>query len=389
MKKVLLLTATAVICIFAFLSVSAEEKSSAPEKQILAYTQECPKAMLEYAFDNFGRSLSNALSNRTLVLKEPDVYLGHPFSIYSHTEKPDAFYFPVYNAGELVMVYTIGYDFYNMDRTGQICYTDNLSKVWVKELSEIFNKANEKTPLLFYRDNDNHTMVQVNQERLFLARCPGTITDPDYSDPEIPENLLTPVIISDALFTFHAPDKIEYSSVITTQNMTSSNAGLNSVYSSITLSLPIIETQGSNNWCAAYVTAAIIRFRNGSITTPTSIDIMHQIYAAPTPYDSLTGAQVLQASANYGFHPSYTGSTLASSIVQTQINNARPIFIGTVSAYAGVLHAMALCGYNTSTNKYTVWNPYVSNYDQMDMSTKQVYSGGYSYTWSAGTIYGW
>ncbi len=219
MKKPALLLSFLLVC-FCFTSSSfADHRTAINEEplekgQLLVYAEEYPEGMLEYAYENLERHLISILLDRTVVLQGAKVSLGHPFSIWSPVEKPYAFYFPVLCDGEIVLVYTVGYDFYNMEISGRPCYTSSMSEGWAKELREFCEKARPNDPILFYHEKNNHTMVKNGEDVSFLAYCPGVLEAPDYTVPDVPAERLMTVPLTQPLFSIDTPKDFAHSTVI-------------------------------------------------------------------------------------------------------------------------------------------------------------------------------
>lgn len=162
--------------------------------------------------------------------------------------------------------------------------------------------------------------------------------------------------------------------------------------SSAYLNLSIIETQGNNSWCGAYVTAAIIRYLNGSTTVPTASGLMAMFYRRPTSSNQFPMEYTVTYAESMGYHPTKRISMLGSSEVFAQINSRRPLYLNmpkqsTDGTFA--YHALVLHGYSRTHDTYSVWNPWYSYSETMDMITKTYTTpNGTDYRWCA-TIYDW
>ena len=214
MKKSVFLLSLLTACFLFAASITADRSEDPLDGQILVYTSEYPEGMLQYAYDNLERHLVSILSDGTAALSGTKVSLGHPFSIYSPNERPYAFYFPVMSDNEIVLVYTVGYDFYNMEQTGKPCFTASISENWVSELRTLCEKAKTGDPIFFYRDKNNHTMVKAGEEIIFLAYCPGVLEAPDFGAPDVPVKKLNAVSLMTPLYETDIPKDYEPSAVI-------------------------------------------------------------------------------------------------------------------------------------------------------------------------------
>lgn len=151
------------------------------------------------------------------------------------------------------------------------------------------------------------------------------------------------------------------------------------------LPLNIIETQGNNGWCAAYVTAAICRYKTGnnSIYAET---IMR--WACPEMnleelelYGALTTSKAIAYGVSKGLNPQNRTSAYTLAQVITEIDNNRPIFFRARHLSTGDGHALMCRGYNknivdgVSDPYYSIWNPW-KTYAETMFAYNNIYTTG-------------
>lgn len=154
------------------------------------------------------------------------------------------------------------------------------------------------------------------------------------------------------------------------------------------LYLDLKETQGQQSWCAVFATAQILRYRGkGDIRAqqimkyffPNSSDLTKEV---------LSDANAIKYANKVKSYPTRVTSTLSDSVVRSQIDQGKPIYLNCAGkdTYKKARHALVLRGYNDST--YSVWNPWKASYASMSKNTKSLPVSGGAFVWEI-TIYNW
>ncbi len=138
----------------------------------------------------------------------------------------------------------------------------------------------------------------------------------------------------------------------------------------------IVERQGGEPWCAAYVTAWIFRsLTNNSYWTASRVmaDMYPHETIAQRKSHAFTRNDVFNFSRKHGYYPSYQYGALGMSEIQSQISSNDPIYMGASG------HAYVVRGYHGSTY-ISIWNPYNASYETVQYGSRMVLSGVES-TW--------
>ncbi|HFC9119650.1 TPA: C47 family peptidase [Enterococcus faecium] len=161
------------------------------------------------------------------------------------------------------------------------------------------------------------------------------------------------------------------------------------------LNLDFLETQGSNNWCAAYVTTSIIRYANKS-NSPTARQMMQHYYPNSSNLESQAASR--EKCMDYGYLHNFfnmvnVNSPITVSGTQLEINEESPFYIAASSDSTTATHAFTVRGYANFDFYQTisVWNPWSDasyGYDLMDPSSHTISTHGMVWK-NFGTIYGW
>ncbi len=158
------------------------------------------------------------------------------------------------------------------------------------------------------------------------------------------------------------------------------------------------ETQGSQSWCSAFVTASILRYRTGkSVSTISAKKIMEytfpKVSSSELTKKALSFDNAIKYAKTHGISPIKSDSRLSYSSVKTEINNDRPVYMAADNVTTGVkvAHAFVLRGYNDNSGNsfYSVWNPWYEKYERVYTKDNSYYTNsGTQYRWSK-TIYNW
>lgn len=346
----------------------AAENNMNEDVGLVLYSQACPLEAEEYAQEAYVRLIQSAVDDGSLVVTG-NVSLGTPFTILESQSDHPVYYFPIISNNRFIATLRVYIDGVLTEESGETIYTGILSEYLASELNELYKESNGNSTIFLYVDNGNIMAQTENSMELLIPSVKGNL----------PTNLQINILPTD-IQAVSINDVIDSIKVSNIQPMSSSSANLN---------LSIIETQGNNSWCAAYTTAAIIRYLNGSKETPTAKELMNMTHNNPTANNSMSPSEVLEVAQSYGFDPIYKENTLGSSTVFAQIDAYKPLYVGVKSNISSTGHAMVLRGYNKNTDTYSVWNPWYTYYETMDMITKEyVAASTETFTWYR-TIYDW
>lgn len=159
------------------------------------------------------------------------------------------------------------------------------------------------------------------------------------------------------------------------------------------------ETQGSEPWCMAYVTASIMRYKtNSSVDTISARSVMEWAYP-DLSYSELCETALSTSKADdfantYNIDPVYTASTRSYSQIVSEIKADNPVaFIcDNLNTGAKKSHAFVCRGYNDNNGNsfYSIWNPWYDEFERIYTSDNTYVNaaGTAKYKWSA-TMYSW
>ncbi|MBO5214063.1 MAG: hypothetical protein J6B86_04780 [Clostridia bacterium] len=323
-------------------------------------TEVCPENYIQFAEEN----LPHFILAEDPTVELGAVSVGIPFSFYGGGS--DVFYFPVMVDG------IIEYLFRAYPGENGLCGA--ITRFLAEELEELASLTSLETPLKLC---------------LIGSQIVGIVNNQEYVLYTYPQHLqLSASVVS----SLRSP--VEYTVVNSKQE---SGLQLNFVQSRDVyryLYLDITETQGSNNWCAAYVTAAIVRTLTGDSVSAQGV--METFYRRPTSSDSLSRTNVIAYGQLKGFSPILIGDTVNQTFI-TEIENGRPVYWSMKRAIPGTdqhgYHAVVLCGYNfVYGSTWRIWNPWYDYYESFTMDGVYVpataSSTNYSYSYNA-AIYNW
>lgn len=303
------------------------------------------------------------------------VKLGTPFKVYGSYY--DLYYFVIYCSDKAVGTY-------------RVFETENGYTGIFSESTEIINKlsqiprASQSTPAKITAGNHDDLYAVVGSNIYSIHEDPaGIITQQSDLLTRANESRSAAVVnISDAI-SFNIPEN-----------------STRSVPTYLFLQIGYPETQGSSqNWCNAYCTASILRYKTGaSVSSINAQSIMQWAYpnlsGSSLAAKALTTTQADNYANTHGINPTYTASTRTYTQVTTEIKSDNPlIFIcDNVNTGAKKAHAFVCRGYNDNNGNsfYSVWNPWYTTYERIYTSdlTYVNSAGTERYLWSA-TMYDW
>lgn len=312
---------------------SAESDST----RVYISSYDCPTQYVAFANEKIGAFLeASEFSDFS------PCYLGNPFTFANADSS--VYYFPVFYSGKIICILRV----YSNEQ-GDIAGV--LSKGFADELNTTAKRTSASAPLHIYLNGSDIVFKTANTEKTVL-----TYPDSQWSTARM--NLAESASIT----------TVECSSENSTQISRPSDA-----QRSLTASryLDIFEangrpaeTQGDNNWCAAYASAAIMRYKgmNGLY----AVDLMEYFYGNnPSTEETLSDDQVYTYATVQGFYTSKTNSTLSFVQLCNEINYDRPVYlvvrrpVGNEHKY----HAIVLCGYNDTSAMMRIWNPWYECYE--------------------------
>lgn len=336
------------------------------ENDLVLYSEDCPVEAENYALESYTTMLQAAIDSGDIIVNG-DVSLGSPFTILDSKNKNTVYYFPILNNNTVIATFRVYVDDILTLQSSEPVYIGILSKYLVAELNELWKTENRDLGAVLYFDNGN-IMIQIeNEVNTLIPSINGNSPTKDLIDFNFSELKITS--INNNLDTVNISD-------FQSQN-----------YSyTANLQLPIIETQFGNKWCSAYATASIMRFLTGNTNRPRALDLM--VFVNKTELtDSFETNDIFEYLEYYGGSATDVSRPLTSTEVFGEINARRPVFAGLTSPSEN--HAVVIIGYNRNTNTYSIWNPWYSYYETINMITKEYASPeNGTYEWKH-SIYQW
>lgn len=379
MKKMLYFVFAFVILINTSLACTTVfARDAVNSNAIYILSKKCPDEYKDYAYSNVRDFILSVEKSEIPCYGE--VSMGTPFSFAN----PDSniFYFPILINGEICFTLRV---FQNSDGI----YDGILSKAYVSELNALTVKSSSEQPIVLMMENDS-VVSYIDKKRMVIFEYPeGTFECTSNVPVEYVEQKLNSR--SSDYEVVNIIENSEENIFSVTDNMNSENnvqTRANPSYKY--LSTPIIETQGDESWCAAYSTAWIVRYKKGDNTK--AIDIMRYFHNNPSSDTALTRSQVVLYGNYRALSPIEYAQPLSQSALISQIVASKPVYLSMQRLGNGehANHAVVLRGYSTTTNKWSIWNPWYSYYDAFTMGSTYVPAGNSTaeYTYVR-TIYNW
>lgn len=368
------LISLALSCMLIFSTVAyAAKVEQNTGNTLIIYSQECPVEAKTYAVSAYARLVQSAVESGSLTLNGK-VSLGSPFTIIGSESDTPVYYFPIVCNSTISATLRVYIDQVQTTDANEPIYTGILSPYLANELSSLQTRIDTSSAILLYLDNGN-VMAQSKSNNILLIPSSDGTSPTDFTVESLTSDLQSAVLYNEL------------------SNTTISNKQTRGP--SAYLNLSLIEEQGYNNWCGAYATAAILRYLNGSQTEPTAGTLMEYFLINPSLEDVFSLSNTLSAGRMYGYDPVYVEDSLSSTVVFAQIDACKPIYL-CVACPTGLpkpndyaYHALVLRGYSRTYDTYSIWNPWHTYYETMDMVTKQyVASSTETFTWTH-TIYDW
>lgn len=352
-------------CVFSLLmSINSFASHSVTNNSIYVSSQTCPQAVVDYVNDNIASAL--------LCLTEDNfpaghVYVGKPFT-YSNSPS-DMFLFPVYVNDTVEYVYRVSQFQGNISGT--------LSTYLAQQLQEISYLTSIETPATFTITTDK-LIATIGNTDIEISELPEMFSE----EPTI-SNSVNNLNLTSANTTINISEPIisEVCAPIQTRAATSKS-----------ISLTITETQGKNNWCLAYATAIIARYRGN--TNCTAKTVMSYFYGSnPSTEASLKeGQSVAYAHAIGLLNVTNSSSYLSQTSLKNYISDSSPVILCMSRPATGSYHAVVLRGYNSSN--WSIWNPWYKSYETFPIGGSYTARNGYVYMYNGvsnlgRTIFNW
>lgn len=333
--------------------------------KIYISSYDCPSQYIDFARNKIGEFLE-----ASEFFGFSPCYLGNPFTFAN--DDSNVYYFPIFYSERIICVLRV----YSNDK-GNI--SGVLSKGFADELNAIAASTSATDPLHIYLSGSDVIFKTDSGEKTVFS---------------YPEDQMSSVKLSsknDVLRTSVECSSEKSTQILPASEMQRGARGTSRYLNIFASNGKPHETQGSENWCAAYVAAAILRYRgmNGLL----AVDIMEYFYGNnPSTGSGLSIDQVYTYATVQGHYVSKTYSTLSYVRLCNEINYDRPVYISlrrtTSSGYA--YHAVALCGYNDTSAMMRIWNPWYDYYETVSSLYNYVPSEHRNYTYEyARTIYNW
>lgn len=361
MKRIICLFLAVMLLMSSSTIATANEGNTASSLYI--QTLECPADVMYYATENAARFIMGM--NEEYLLDLDTVRIGQPFSYGS--DVTNLFTFPIFEGEKVVYTFRVAYS-----PDGELNGT--MSTFLVDELNEYMGTTSYDVPLLFRVDGN------------VLYACVGNASKEIF---EFLDDVPAPSAVNfveegkqDSLSTYDISTSIDFEPVWMQPR---------DPYRYIDLSLT--ETQPSdNNWCIAYVTAAILRTLNAASVTARGI--MSYFYGSNVSKEQmLTMGQAAEYSRICAGLMNTTFSTrgLDASELMSQIDYIGPVLLLMTNRTDGGKsnHAIALRGYSMGNRTWSIWNPVNIKryYETFDWGGDYVSTSGNTFYYNGSTVY--
>lgn len=343
--------------------MAIENTEEISETHLYVETTNCPQAYIDYAEENILGYIESYSEN---VIPQGSITVGIPFAFLDF--ESDVYYFPIMINDEISYIFRVY-------PNGDNGFDSAISEFLAPELEKLSSLRSESTPLKMNRIR-NKIIASIGDYSYTLYTYPNELYENDslMRLNDISFELENTVVVdakSDSRIN------IQFSPI----SRSSSNNW------SYYINLNITETQGSNNWCAAYCTATIMRTLGYNATAE---GIMSIFYRKPVSSNSITRQQVVTYAKSRGLNPIQVESTVPYETLRDNLRANRPVYFSMTRT--GGNHAVVLRGYNSRRSTWSIWNPWINSYEVFSMYGNYVPTGysssTYSYTY-ARTIYNW
>lgn len=383
-KKLLSVVLVGAFFLTTVITVQAREVGYQKVDKLYISSLECPADYKEYVktkIDNIIMSIEPSE-----LINVDTVAVGTPFSFSN--EESDIFYFPILCNNEIAYLLRVF-----PKEEGD--YGWILGKTLVNELNELARNSSEDIPLILSMEN-NSVIATVGKVKRDLIKYPIDMEMNNIVNAN--KNSDSPVIASgktlSTVLATEIDSDINYS-VKATSLLKNTRVNIASITSAPTfkyLALSLIEQQGEEElWCAAYASAAIIRYVEGSSTSPRAYDVMRYHFDNPAETDHIGENEVAWYANSRLLFPELA-QVLPSDILMTEISENKPVYLRMRRTVSGNhhYHAIVLRGYSQTTNTWSIWNPWELSYETFEIGSTYVPVGNQTreYTYYQ-TLYRW
>ncbi|MCI9556339.1 C39 family peptidase [Oscillospiraceae bacterium 50-16] len=310
------------------LAVNVNSNDSTSIQQLYILSKQCPEQYIDYAKEIVGDILAGYnLSNASL---------GRPFTFSS--QKSDIYYFPIYSNHKIVLTFRV-----YLGSTGEL--TGVVSPFLAEDLNEIAKMTTISNPLRITfegKDSDSSSVIfKLANDKKEVFTIPVST--------EI-----------DTTYTISAESELETVNCVPFDQIQLAPSSRTSKI----LPMSISETQGANNWCLAYATAMVLRYRG---VNKNALNVMIENYGVEG--EDFTDRTVFDfhklrsyMNTRYNIHtkeserwPDY--NSFYTKLV-SEINNNRPLILAMNDLAAISGHALVALGYEDVRGTVTIWNPW-------------------------------
>lgn len=376
-------TAIILICAILFLmaiAVPASASNQPSQTALFIETTIVPEEAIEYACTNAYRFMCSSIydggTNIDSILL---LQLGSPFALTNTESGLTQYYFPVFDDNCIIATLRV----YSVDGV----YYGIYSSVLVDELNALITRTSAKAPARLSVETGN-LMVTIDGKKDLLWECPPRVETEIRASGASSSKLGSHSFSSDINERSHVIincfDSIEFEK----SSIQEPERGINSFppYRYLGFAPFLIETQGQEPWCTAYVTAFIVRYLDNDTTTPTAASVMAAAYPNKSNEWRLTHMLPDPKAVAYynscGFLATLVLSQISDSAVRTAIVGHKPIHLLCSEVTTFSNHSLALVGYNDITSILRIWNPWYDHAEDMDDDTKIYAAGnGEAYEW--------
>jgi hypothetical protein len=320
-------------------------------------TEECPEDVYEFAEHNWERYVTDLEEDneKYAYINENELVLGNPFKLYYEAGESytPLYYFPIIFNDKIVFTLRV------YEETDDV-YRGIRSEILVDELMALSEISSLNNPVLISVNNGN-IVASVNGWAEIII-------------PDSQGNSISEIALVSSDDEFQIINIVESLDVyeIDEQICVPAADVIIPIYHN--LQLDLIETQGQNNWCAAYCCSSIIRYLTSydNVFAETIIRAYHPYMNSNALTDvPLQVSEELSYASNFGLYPTLRNAGMTIDEVAIQIANGVPVQFDMESDAAGNhnIHAIVCRGYDKRYNTYSVWNPWYPSYESMDATT--------------------
>lgn len=329
-------------------------------------SEEVPKGVRTHIQESIAGIISD-------IYDTSDISVSEPFKLFNTSF--DLYYSLVFSNGKIVATYRS----YETDGRYTGIFSENA------ELIEGFERISSLTSI------ENPAKI-ISGEYDDVYALIGSDVYPVFSDPSGNETASKAIL---ATSTTRASTQI----IDLTEGITIEQPNIRSNPTSKFLQIGWAETQGSQPWCMAYVTASIMRYKTGNgVDTISAQSVMEWAYPNLTQTQlnstSLSTTKADEFANTYNIDPVYTASRRTYSQIVNEIKADNPVAFICDNLNTGTKksHAFVCRGYNDNSGNsfYSVWNPWYTQFERIYTSDNTYVNtaGTARYLWSA-TMYDW